>query len=132
MQLTGAHARRTGERKLNAKILVGDREQSAHGLLARRYDLTRAFVPPADDLNASRHINPNHVEADGVTEKLLQGAQNFAGGDNRDPASRTLSRKSATVRAVSCDNFMLPMPPSNAFKRDGRVLPSWRFGSRQM
>jgi Family of unknown function (DUF6088) len=48
------------------------------------------------------------------------------------PASRKLSRKSPTLRAVSCDNFMLPIPPSNFLRRDGRALPSWRLGSRQM
>jgi hypothetical protein len=71
VQFAGTDARRAGEGKLHAEILVGDAEQGAHGFLGRRNDFLGALVPPADDLDAARDINPHHVLADGMLEQLL-------------------------------------------------------------
>ena len=66
-----------------SKILIGDCEQGAHGFLGRWHDLARALVAPVDHPDPSRHVDAEHVAVDGITEKLLQGAQDIAGGDNR-------------------------------------------------
>jgi hypothetical protein len=41
-------------------------------------DLAGALVAPADHPDASRDVDADHIPVDGMTEKLLQGAEDFA------------------------------------------------------